>query len=111
MKAPKAQKLKTGSWRVQIQIDGQRYSCTAKTKKEAQDAAKQLFAGIQFEKRIPFTVGKAIDRYISEKEATLSPSTIKGYQSIRKNYLQDIMDINLSDLTQTDVQLAVGTDV
>lgn len=111
MKTPKAEKLESGNWRVRIQVDGQRYSCTAKTKKEAQDKAKQLFAGIQFEKRIPFTVGAAIDRYILEKTATLSPSTIKGYESIRKNYLQDIMGINLSDLTQTDVQLAVGKDV
>ena len=111
MRTPKAEKLDSGNWRVRIQVDGQRYSCTAKTKKEAQDKAKQLYAGIQFEKRIPFTVGAAIDRYILEKKATLSPSTIKGYESIRKNYLKGIMDINLSDLTQTDVQLAVGKDV
>lgn len=110
MKTPKAQKLPSGSWRVQIQVDGQRYSCTAKTKKEAQDAAKMLFAGIQFEKRIPLTVGKAIDNYISEKKGTLSPSTIKGYESIRKNYMQSIMSINLSDLTQADVQIAVSED-
>lgn len=110
LKAPKAQKLSSGNYRVQIQIDGQRYSCTAKTKKEAQDAAKKLFAGIQFEKKIPMTVGKAIDCYISEKIGTLSPSTIKGYQSIRKNYLQSIMDIGLSDLTQADVQIAVSED-
>ena len=111
MKTPKAQKLNSGNWRVQIQIDGQRYSCTAKTKKEAQDAAKKLFAGIQFEKRIPYTVGRAIDSYIDEKRMTLSPSTIKGYESIRKNYLQSIMDINLTELTQSDVQIAVGEDV
>ena len=110
MKTPKAQKLNSGNWRVQIQVDGQRYSCTAKTKKEAQDKAKKLYAGIQFEKRIPLTVGKAIDNYISEKKGTLSPSTIKGYDSIRKNYLQSLMDINLSDLTQADVQMAVSED-
>ena len=111
MKTPKATKLNSGNWRVQIQIDGQRYSCTAKTKKDAQDAAKRLFAGIQFEKRIPLTVGKAIDNYIAEKKGTLSPSTVKGYDSIRKNYLQSIMGINLSDLTQSDVQIAVSEDV
>lgn len=62
------------------------------------------------EKRIPLTVGKAIDNYISEKKGTLSPSTIKGYQAIRKNYLQSLMNINISDLTQTDIQIAVGND-
>ncbi len=110
MKTPKAEKLPSGSYRIRLQIDGQRYSCTAKTKKEAQDAAKKLFAGIQFEKKVPLTIGKAIDSYISEKTGTLSPSTIKGYQSIRKNYLQPIMDINISDLTQADVQMAVSND-
>ena len=110
MKTPKAKKLKSGNWNVQIQVDGQRYSCTAKTKKEAQDAAKKLYAGIQFEKRVPLTVGKAIDNYISEKKGTLSPSTIKGYESIRKNYLQGLMDINISELTQADVQIAVSED-
>ena len=36
MKTPKAKKLKSGNWNVQIQINGKRYSCTAGTKKEAQ---------------------------------------------------------------------------
>ena len=110
MKVPKAEKLKSGSYRIQIQVDGHRYSCTAKTKKEAQDMAKKLYAGIQFEKKIPMTVGKAIDSYISEKTGTLSPSTIKGYKAIRENYLQGIMGINLSDLTQSDIQMAVSKD-
>ena len=110
MKTPKAVKLKSGSWRVQIQIDGKRHSCTGKTKKEAQDKARQIFAGNEIEKRIPLTVGKAIDNYISEKEGVLSPSTIRGYKAIRKNYLQSLMDLNISDLSQNDIQLAVGED-
>ena len=110
MKVPKPTKLKSGKWRVQIQIDGKRYSCTGYTKKEAQDKAKQIFAGIEMEKRIQLTVGKAIDKYIESKTGTLSPSTIRGYKAIRRNYLQDLMDLNISDLTQTDVQLAISYD-
>ena len=110
MKTPKAKKLKSGNWNVQIQINGKRYSCTGATKKEAQDKAKKVYAGAELEKRIPLTVGKAIDDYILAKTGTLSPSTIKGYQSIRKNYLQDIMNLNISDLTQADVQIAVSND-
>ena len=49
MKNPKAKKLKSGNWRVQIQVNGTRYSCTGRTKKEAQDSAKILFAGIEKE--------------------------------------------------------------
>lgn len=110
MKTPKAIKLKSGNWRVQIQINGKRYSCTGETKKEAQDKAKQIFAGVQMEERIPLTVGKAMDKYIEEKAGVLSPSTIRGYKAIRKNYFQDIMDKNISDLTPGDIQLAVSTE-
>lgn len=110
MRVPKAVKLNSGKWRIQIQIDGKRYSCTGVTKKEAQDQAKKIYAGIEMEKRIPLTVGKAMDKYIEEKTGVLSPSTIRGYKSVRRNYFQDIMDTNISDLTQGDIQLAVSNE-
>lgn len=110
MKTPKAVKMKSGNWRVQLQVDGKRYSCTGETKKEAQNKAKKLYAGIVEEKRVPLTVGKAIDKYIEAKTGTLSPSTIRGYQSIRKNYLQDLMEVNLSDLTSSDIQIAISNE-
>ena len=111
MKAPTAKKLNSGSWRCQIQVHGKRYSCTRRTKKEAQDAAKLLFAGIEKEERIPLTVGKAIDNYISSKEKVLSPSTIVAYKKIRRNDLQSLMDINISDLDQLHIQIAVSEDM
>lgn len=109
MKLPKATKLKSGNWRIQIQIDGHRYSCTGATKKEAQEKAKQIFAGAEMEKRVPLTLGKAIDKYIEVKFATLSPSTIRGYKSIRRNYFPNIIDENISDLTQADIQFAMSS--
>lgn len=110
MKLPKATKLKSGNWRIQIQIDGHRYSCTGTTKKEAQEKAKQKYAGIQAEKRILLTVGVAIDKYIEQKSGVLSPSTIKGYRSYRNNYFQRIMKTNISDLTKGDIQVAVSSE-
>ena len=110
MKTPKAEKLKSGNWRVQIMVNGKRHSVTASTKKEAQQKAKEIFAGAELEKRIPLTVGKAIDKYIESKEGVLSPSTIRSYKAIRRNDLQSIMDINVSDLTHLDVQRAVSED-
>lgn len=108
MRTPKAVKLKSGNWRVQIQIDGKRYSCTGATKKEAQEMAKQIFAGVEQEKRVPLTVGKAIDQFIEAKSSILSPATIRTYKTIRKNQLKSIIDTNLSDLTQTDIQIAMN---
>lgn len=49
MKLPKPKQLKPGNWRIQLQIDGERYSCTGATKKEAQEKAKQIFAGVEME--------------------------------------------------------------
>lgn len=53
------------------------------------------------------TVGEAIDRYISEKSKVLSPYTIKGYDTVRRNYFQNLMSINLTDLEQSDIQRAI----
>lgn len=110
MKKPKAEKLKSGSWRARVQIDGKRYSVTASTKKEAQDKAMSLYAGFEVEKRSVLTVGKAIDKYIDSKEKVLSPSTVRGYKTIRNNHLQEIMSINLTELTQLDIQKAVSSE-
>ena len=95
MKKPSTNKLPSGKYRARLQINGIRYSATADTKKEAQDKVLQIYLGFEIEKKSPLTVGKAIDRYISEKQGTLSPSTIKGYKSIRKNYLQELMELTL----------------
>lgn len=62
MKLPKPKQLKSGNWRMQLQIDRERYSCTDATKKEAQEKAKQIFAGVEMEKRVPLTLGRAIDK-------------------------------------------------
>lgn len=110
MKTPKPVRMKSGNWRIQIQIDGQRKSITAATKEEVRQLAKEAYAGAQLEKRVPLTVGKAMDRYISEKTGTLSPSTIRGYMSIRRNYFQGLMNLNITDLTQSDIQRAVSEE-
>lgn len=110
MKTPKAEKLPSGNWRVKVQIDGKRYSCTAPTKKEAQDKAAKLYAGIQMEKRSPLTVGKAIDRYIELKSKFLSPTTIRSYKAMRKSMLKSIMDVNLNELTNADISNALNED-
>ena len=48
---------------------------------------------------------EAVQKYIDSKDGVLSPATIRGYQSILKNYLDDISQIELRDLTSEDLQL------
>ena len=110
MKLPKAEKLKSGNYRIQIQINGKRYSITNSDKKICQQMAKEIYAGAEKEKKIPLTVRKAMENYISDREKVLSPLTIDGYRSIVKNRLQSIMSINISELTQSDIQRAVSEE-
>lgn len=110
MNVPKPVKLASGSWRIQIQTGGKRHSITCKTKKEVIQKAKEIYAGYQLEERSPLTVGKAFDKYIESKDCVLSPSTILAYKRYRTAYLQNIMAIPLSDLTQEDVQRCVNEE-
>ena len=110
MKIPKANKLPSGSWRIQIQVNGRRYSVTGKDQKEVKQRAKELYAGLEMESRVPLTVGEAYDRYIESKDSVLSPSTILGYKRMRKNVFQSLMPKNISELTQEDVQREVNRE-
>ena len=109
MKLPKAKKLPSGSWNVQVMVDGKRVSVTASSEKEAIAKAAEIKAGLK-EKTIStsMTVGAAIDRYIESKDTVLSPSTINGYKKLRKSVLQDIMELNVASLTSERVQRAVN---
>ena len=115
--ATRAKKLPSGNWRVNLYIgtdpDGKKLykSFTAPTKKEAEyQAAEYNLKRKERAKPAAMTVGQAIDRYIDSKTAVLSPSTIVGYQEIRRNKLQDLMPIRLEKLTAEDVQRAVNKD-
>lgn len=109
-KLPTPQKLPSGMWRCQIMVDGQRISVVDEAPAVAQAKAVAMRAGLIDKKKTgpSMTVGQAIDRYIESKDAVLSPSTVAGYKRVRKNALQDIMPIKLSDLTQEAIQKAVN---
>lgn len=62
------------------------------------------------EEESTFTVGDCIDKYIDMKENILSPSSIEGYRNKRRNCLQSIMNIPVSDLTSTQIQSAINQD-
>lgn len=110
-----AKKLKSGSWRVLAYVgknvtkSGYK-SFTAATKKEAERLAA-AYEPPEPRGDVPdITVGQAIDEYIAMKDAVLSPSTIRAYKIVRRTMLQNLMDIQVYDLTQADVQRAVNRD-
>ena len=110
MKVPKAKRLPSGMWRVQVQVNGQRLSITGISKRDAENRAAAVKTGMAETSTAPkMTVGTAIDRYIATNNAIFSPSTVKGYLKIRRNYLQDIMDLRLSSLTPEVIQRSVNS--
>jgi len=93
MPVPAPRQLRSGSWTAQLMMDGKRVSITAETEEEYYIKARAIKAGLieasKQEKKI--SVGAALDEYIESKSNILSPSTIKGYKSVRANRFQGIM--------------------
>lgn len=112
MKMPKATKLKSGSWRVQIRVNGRSYSITRPTKAEAEhDAMKmRLELDEKHEEDLKYgpTFSEAIDTYVAKRVNIVSPSTILGYRAIQRNYFQDIMDERIT--AQIDWQGIINRD-
>lgn len=110
----KAKKLPSGNWRVNQFIgtkpDGKKQfkSFTAPTRKEAEYMAASYLVGKREAVHKPITVGEAIDQYINNKDAVLSPSTVREYKMQRKRQLKGIMDIPINKLTQADIQAAIN---
>lgn len=109
MKVPKARKLPSGSWFIQLRLGGESIPVTAPTEKscirEAQSIKAEYLAGKRLPKKpeeeTPFlTLDNAIDNYCKDRKNVLSPSTIQGYQNIRKNQLKEIMQGNIYDLAK-----------
>ena len=102
----KPTQLPSGSWRIQIQRDGRRYNFTAKDKETAIQNAE---AFLKVRSDVTYTLlGDAIDKYIDLKRNVLSPSTIRGYESIRKSCLPELMQMPLRDLNSMILQQAVN---
>ena len=104
-----AKKTASGKWRVQVYYDGKTHSITRDTKREAEYAALEM--QMQHKRDVGrVTVGKAIDAYIASKDGVLSPTSIEGYEKIRRNYLQSLMDVPLSSLNELVVQSAFNAE-
>lgn len=134
----KAKKLPSGSWRVLVYshsinivddngnviFDGNNkpkkkriYESftsddpTLNGKKEAEYLAAE-FALNKEKKSKPrnMTLSEAIDEYIKNSDAVLSPTTIEGYKSIKKNSYKSLIDVPLKSLSQELLQEAVNNE-
>jgi len=100
----KIEKLPSGSFRIRQQIDGRRISITLPYKPSKKEAAQLINDKRTGRDKLKLTFNAAALQYIEGKRNTLSPSTIRGYESIRKNLPASINDKCLGELTAWDVQ-------
>jgi len=113
VKVPEPRKLKSGTWFIQLRLDGVSVPVTASTAKACKHKAELIKAEHRAGKRRiersedgP-TLEKVLTDYISKREAVLSPSTIRGYNAIKKTRFQKAMDKPISKI---DWQAAVNDE-
>ncbi len=104
MKIPKARKLPSGAWFIQLRLDGQSVPVTEDTEKECIRKAELIKAewrnGKKIKEKTALTLSEAIDEYIAERDAVLSPLTVRGYDRIKKNRFPSIMGKQVDELAQ-----------
>lgn len=114
----KPRKLPSGSWNVQV-FDGRDpsgkkifVSFTAPTKAEAEFLAAEYKTGRKKKTAPPsvLSVGEAVEKYVEKSREALSPTTIRGYEIIRRTGLPGLMPVRVSDLTPDLIQEAINAE-
>ena len=106
----KIEKLPSGSYRIRKMYKGQMYTVTfdyKPTQKEAMQAMAAELDRVQTAKQ-RMTFQFAAERYIEEKSNILSPSTIKGYESVLRSISDKFRTTLLSDITSSEVQSEIN---
>lgn len=97
MKVPEPRKLPSGNYNIRLRLNGEEISITKPTKTECTQEAALIKAEHRAGKRTvvkntDLTLGTAIDKYIAKYESVLSPATVRGYISSRKNRFKGYME-------------------
>ena len=112
LKSPKPIELPSGAWRCQVMVQGKRISVVDEDPEVAHTKALAMKTGILEgkSKKEKVTLNDAIIRYIQAGEGTLSPTTIRGYETIRKHRFQGLMGRDVYTITRLDVLNAVSEE-
>lgn len=105
MKVPEPRKLKSGSYFIQLRLNGVSVPVTAPTAKECKRQAELIKAEYRANKRViqaqeeNITLRDAISKYIAERSNSLSPSTLNGYECIKKTRFKSVMGKPINSIT------------
>lgn len=112
LSGPKPVELPSHSWRCQVMVDGRRISVVDDDPEVAHAKALAIKTGmlVSKDKEQKVTVDEAISRYIQAGEGALSPTTIRGYETMRKHRFPSLMRRDVHTITRLDVQRAVSDE-
>lgn len=102
----KPRKLSSGNYFIQVQVNGVRRSFCAPTRAEVIRKATEYKLTAVDAPSAP--LGVLVEQYIDAKRNVLSPSTIVGYETVRRNYFQRLMTVPVRELTSERLQLEVN---
>lgn len=110
VRVPKPRRLTSGKWFAQVMVDGTRVPVSGDTEAEYRAKAVAIKTGLLEAKKSPKvkTLTSAIDDYISEKKAVLSPETIRGYKVVQRNRFPELMQMDIHKIRSQDVQAAIN---
>ena len=102
MKIPEPRKLNSGSYFIQLRLNGVSVPVTASTAKECKRQAALIKAEYQAGKRKvskeDLTPGQMIENFIAKYERVLSPATIRTYDKARRLRFKNYMDKPYKDI-------------
>ena len=100
----KIEKLPSGNFRVRHQIDGRRISVVLPYKPSKKEASALIDEKRTGKDKLKLSFDEAAKQYIDSRRNTVSPSTIRGYESLRKNIPDDFKNKCIGDITAWTVQ-------
>ena len=109
VRVPKPRQLASGEYIGQIMIDGQRHTVKGATLAEYEAKCRAYKTGVVEGKRSAagVTVGELVDSYLLKNSNVLSPSTLRGYKTIRKTAFQVAMG---KDALKVDWQMEINAE-
>lgn len=109
VKVPEPRQLKSGLWFVQLRLGGESIPISDHDKKRCKQRAQLIKAEYLNGKKVSKastepvkTLGDACDNYIANRCNMRSPSTIRGYEYIRKNRFKRAMSADIFKTSQTE---------
>lgn len=85
-------------------------SFTADTKREARRMADEYIANVKSGRTEPekLTLGEAMDKYIADRDAIISPTTAAGYRKIKRNYFTKYAATEIGSITLPMLQSEIN---